>query len=97
LPALLPHAIADAVPLSANERYEELARRVQANFGKLDAAGARELMKRPVAMKSNIHCALFAPETLDFWVANADSQNVAAHARFTQYNLGRLLEPEKNN
>lgn len=92
---LLPHAIADAVLMSAGDRYEELARRVQAGFGKLDAAGARDLMKRPVAMKSNIHCALFAPETLDFWVANADSQNPAAHTRYTAYNLGRLLEPEK--
>jgi outer membrane lipoprotein-sorting protein len=93
---LLPHAIADAVLLSASERYEELARRVQAGYGQLDAAGARGLMRRPVAMKSNIHCALFAPETLDFWVANADSQNVAAHARFTQYNLRQLLQPENN-
>ena len=46
-------------------------------------------------MTSNIHCALFEPETLDFWVANADSKNVAAHARFTHYNLKQLLQPEK--
>ena len=90
----LPHAIPDAVLMSAGDRYEELARRVQANYGKIDAQGARDLMKRPVCMTSNIHCALFEPDTLDFWVANADSKNVAAHTRFTHYNLAEMLKPE---
>lgn len=87
----LPHAIPDAVLLSAGDRYETLAARVKEQHGKLDAEGARRLMNRPVAMKSNIHSALFAPETLDFWVANADSANVASHTRYTHYNLGELL------
>ena len=91
----LPHAIPDAVLMSAGDRYEELARRVQSGFGKFDATSSRDLMKRPVCMNSNIHCALFAPDTLDFWVANADSQNVAAHTRYTHYNLAELLQPEK--
>ena len=53
-----------------------------------------ELMKRPVCMTSNLHCALFEPDTLDFWVANADSQNAAAHTRYTHYNLTELLKPD---
>jgi outer membrane lipoprotein-sorting protein len=92
---LLPHPVPDAVLMSAGDRYEELARRVQASYGKIDAQGARDLMKRPVCMTSNIHCALFEPGTLDFWVANADSKNAAAHTRFTHYNLAALLQPEK--
>ena len=52
-------------------------------------------MKRPVCMQSNLHCALFAPDTLDFWVANADSQNVAANTRYTHYNLADILKPEQ--
>jgi hypothetical protein len=88
----LPHAIKDAVLMSAGERYEELARRVQAQHDKLDAEGARALMDRPVCMTSNIHSVLFAPETLDFWVANADSKNVASHTRYTHYNLAELLK-----
>jgi hypothetical protein len=87
----LPHAIPDAVVLSAGDRYEKLAERVKAGHGKIDADAARHLMDRPVAMNSNIHSVLFAPETLDFWVANADSKNVASHTRYTQYNLGDLL------
>jgi hypothetical protein len=90
----LPHALEDAVLMSAGSRYEELARRVKEAYGKLDAEGARDLMKRPVCMTSNIHSALFAPDTLDFWVANADSEHPAAHARFTKYNLAELLQPE---
>lgn len=88
----LPHPIKDAVLMSAGSRYEKLVERVQEGYGKLDADGARDLMKRPVAMKSNIHSVLFAPETLDFWVANADSELPASHARYTHYNLAELLK-----
>ena len=88
----LPHPIKDAILMSAGERYEELARRVKAGYGKFDAQSARELMTRPVCMTSNIHSVLFDPETLDFWVANADSKNPASHTRFTKYNLAELLQ-----
>jgi isopenicillin-N N-acyltransferase like protein len=89
----LPHPIKDAVLMSAGDRYEELARRVKGGFGRFDAGSARDLMTRPVCMTSNIHSVLFAPDTLDFWVANADSQNVASHTRYTHYNLAKLLAP----
>ena len=87
----LPNAIKDAVVLSAGDRYEELARRVQTQHGKLTADSARELMTRPVCMNSNIQSVLFAPKSLDFWVANADANNVASHTRYTKYNLGELI------
>ena len=92
---MLPHPSKDTVLMSAGDRYEELARRVKANYGKLDAAGARDLMTRPVCMTSNLHSALFEPETLDFWIANADSKSPAAQCRYTHYNLAELLKPEK--
>ena len=88
----LPHAIKDAVVLSAGDRYEELARRVQSQHGKFTADSARELMTSPVCMGSNIQSVLFAPRSLDFWVANADAQNVASHTRYTKYNLRELIE-----
>ena len=93
----LPHPVKDAVLMSAGDRYEKLAERVTAQHGKLDAEGARHLMDRPVCMTSNIHSVLFEPDTLDFWVANADSKNVASNTRYTHYNLAELLrrEPEK--
>lgn len=88
----LPDAIKDAVLMSAGDRYKKLVERVRAQYGKFDADSARDLMKRPVAMNSNIHAVLFAPDTLDFWVANADSDNVASHTRYTHYNLEELLK-----
>jgi hypothetical protein len=67
-------------------------KRVEDGFVKFDADSARDLMTRPVCMGSNIHSVLFAPDTLDFWVANADGENVASHTRYTKYNLGELLK-----
>ena len=92
----LPHPIKDAVLMSAGDRYEKLVERVQAGYGKFDAASARDLMTRPVCMNSNIHSVLFDPETLDFWVANADSASPAAHTRYTPYNLAELLREKKD-
>ncbi|HRQ90619.1 MAG TPA: C45 family autoproteolytic acyltransferase/hydrolase, partial [Bacteroidia bacterium] len=90
----LPDAVADTVLLSAGDRYTELVRRVKEGFGRFDADSARELMTRPVCMKSNIQSVLFAPGSLDFWVANADSENVASHTRYTHFNLAALLGGE---
>ena len=41
-----------------------------------------------------IHSVLFAPDTLDFWVANADSQNVASHTHYRKFNLLELLQAQ---
>ena len=90
----LPDPVKDAVLMSAGDRYKELVKRVKEKHGQLDAQSARDLMTRPVCMGSNIHSVLFAPESLDFWVANADSNNPAAHCRYTKYNLADLLKSE---
>jgi isopenicillin-N N-acyltransferase like protein len=88
---LLPHAVKDAVLLSAGDRYEALVQRVQQGHGTFDPDSAMKLMTRPVCMTSNIHSVLFRPDTLDLWVANADSKSPASHTRFTHYNLKDLL------
>jgi hypothetical protein len=89
---MLPRPFKDTVLMSGEGRYDHLADRVGEHYGKIDAQIARDLMDRPVCMTSNIQSVLFAPRTLDFWVANADSANVASHTRYTEYNLGELLE-----
>ena len=83
--------IEDTVLLSGPGRYEELVKRVRAKWGSFDAASARDLMTRPVSMNSNIQSVLFAPDTLDFWVANADSENVASATQYRRFNLRDLL------
>ncbi len=74
----LPHAVKDAVLLSAGDRYKELARRVQEAHGSFDAESARKLMDRPVAMKSNLHSVLFETGSTRLWVANASKEGEPA-------------------
>jgi hypothetical protein len=89
--ARLPHPVQDTVLVSAGDRYDLLAQRVKMGWGQFDADAARDLMTRPVCMTSNIHSVLFRPDTLDLWVANADSKNVASATRYTHYNLKELI------
>ena len=87
----LRHPIKDAVLMSVGDRYEKLAERVKSGFGKFDSQKAIRLMDRPVAMKSNLHNVLFAPQSLEFWVANAGSNTPAAAEPYTHYSLKALL------
>ncbi|MBX6312509.1 MAG: peptidase C45 [Isosphaeraceae bacterium] len=88
----LPHAVKDAVLLSAGSRYEELVRRVKAGFGTFDVESARRLMDRPVAMKSNLHSVLFETKSTRFWVANASKDGEpAATQPYHAFQLTELL------
>ncbi|MEZ6186220.1 MAG: C45 family peptidase [Planctomycetota bacterium] len=63
---------ADTIVLSGPDRYLHFVERLMnGNYGKVDAPLLQELCKRPVAMKSNLHIAIFHPETLEVWVAVA--------------------------
>jgi hypothetical protein len=86
----LPHAIKDAVLLSAGDRYELLARRVKEGLGTFDAESARHLMDRPVAMKDNLHSVLFETTTGRFWVANASTDRRPASTQ--PYHAFRLTD-----
>jgi len=88
----LPHALEDAVALSAGDRYEELVRRIRAGHGKFDAQSARALMDRPVAMTSNLHSVLFETTTGRLWVANASRGGApAATQPYRGFSLPDLL------
>ncbi len=88
----LPHALRDAVALSAGDRYEELVKRIEAGHGTFDARTARALMDRPVAMKSNLHSVLFETTTGRFWVANASKAGApAATQPYQSFSLPELL------
>ena len=74
----LPHAVKDAVILSAGDRYEALAERVLDGHGTFDHESARRLMDRPVAMRSNLHSVLFETGSTRLWVANASTDGAPA-------------------
>ncbi len=89
---LLPEPVKDAVLMSAGDRYKKLAERVKAEYGRVDAQKAIRLMDRPVAMKAALHAVLFAPQTLEFWVANAGPHTPAPMEPYTHYNMMELLK-----
>ncbi len=90
--ALLPRPLTDAVALSAGDRYHHLVDRIEAGHGKFDADSALRLMDRPVAMKSNLHNALFETTSLRFWVANAGPNGEpAAEQNYHRFDLQELL------
>lgn len=61
----------DSVVISGVDRYKFFAGRLKEKYGQVDAQLLQEMIKRPVAMKSNLHDAIFHPATLEAWVANA--------------------------
>ncbi len=89
---MLPRPQKDCVLMSAGKRYQTLADRVAANYGKITPEIAWRIMRQGVAMRSCLHVALFMPETLDFWVADAGVRGEPADTQPpAKFNLGRLL------
>jgi len=87
----VPVGILDAVLISGNERFQLLASRVIQGYGKIDGPAGLALMRRPVAMKSCIHAALFAPALGKFWVSNAIGLTPASECPYTEYDARDLF------
>ena len=87
----LPPVPDDTVMISAGSRAEKLSERLHRHHGKIDMRTMTEIIKRPVAMRSNLHNAIFAPETLDFKVADADGGRPACDQPYARFNLNELL------
>ncbi len=68
---MLPKPIKDCVLITAGGRYETLVARTKKYFGKIDPAIACEIIKRPVAMKSNLHDAIMLPQEQIMYLAQA--------------------------
>jgi len=87
----LPTPLDDTVLMSAGERYRHLVERVKAKYGKIDERAALDLMKRPVAMRSNLHDVLFVPQDLVFYVANARGRSPACDQPYARHSLRQWL------
>jgi hypothetical protein len=94
---LLPEVPADTVMFSGGRRAKKLSERLHAEFGKIDAKKMIEIIKRPVAMKSNLHNAIFLPETLDMWFADAGKKTPACDEPYTMVNLKKIIDFYRNN
>lgn len=87
----LPRPMEDAVLLSAGGRYQCLADRVEKIYGTITVQKALDLMARGVAMKSDMHNALFKPATLELWVAHSTLEQPACNNPYTRFDLRVLL------
>jgi hypothetical protein len=88
----LPAVPADTVMVSAGGRAQALSERLHAQFGKITPEAMIEIIKRPVAMRSNLHNAVFMPETLDMWFADAGKTTPACDEPYTKVNLRAILD-----
>ncbi|MCX8038231.1 MAG: C45 family autoproteolytic acyltransferase/hydrolase [Candidatus Sumerlaeia bacterium] len=88
----VPTGILDTVLMSGDERFQLLAARTIMGYGKFDGPAALALMRRPVAMRSCIHAALFAPAKDRLWVSNAVGTTPASELPYTEYSLRELFE-----
>jgi isopenicillin-N N-acyltransferase like protein len=88
----LPRVPDDTVLASGEDRAKVLSRRIEENYGRIDVPKLIEIIKRPVAMQSNLHDAVFAPETLDMWCADAGRTTPACDEPYAHVNLRELIE-----
>ncbi len=87
----LPHVPKDTVFISGPGRAEALSGRLVEHYGQIDPARLIEIIKRPVAMTSNLHNAVFAPETLEMWFADAGRHTLACDEPYAHFSLEALV------
>jgi len=87
----LPTPVDDCVLMSSGRRYQHLVRKTKAKYGQIDTAAAIDLMRRPVAMRSNLHDVLFVPQDLVLHVANARGRKPACDQPYARYDLAAIL------
>ena len=78
--------------ISGGDRAKELSKRLHQHEGKLTPQLMTEIIKRPVAMKSNLHNAVFSPETLDMWFADASLKKPACDMKYVHVNLKSIID-----
>ena len=88
----LPKVPEDVVLMSGGHRAEVLSERIEQSYGRIDAEKLTQIIKRPVAMTSNLHDVIFSPETLEFWIADAGNKTQACDEPYARFKLGELLE-----
>ena len=89
--SLLPDPVEDAMLLSAGNRYKLLVKRVREQYGRIGPEEFQRLIARPVAMRSNLHNAIFEPPTLTTWIAHATRYAPACDQPYRRYTWAALF------
>jgi hypothetical protein len=88
----LPHVPNDVVLVSGPDRAKVLSDRIQQHYGKIDASRLIEIIKRPVAMRSNLHNAVFAPQSQEMWFADAGRRTCACDEPYARFKLPEMIK-----
>jgi len=88
---LLGKTFEDVVYVTAPKRMPALVTRLEENYGRIDAETMCAIVKRPVAMASNLHNAIFLPETRDVLFSIAGAKSAACDEPYDKVNLRELL------
>ena len=89
---LLQEAFKDIAWITAPSRQPALCERLHQFYGKIDAETMKQVILRPVAMASNLHDAIFLPETLDLHFAYADATRPGCDCPYHRLNLNELIQ-----
>lgn len=82
----------DILMITRGNQYGLLQNRLLMNYGSLDIEDLKQAIKEPVACSTNLHNAIFAPETLDVWISHAGLNNEpACDEPYHHFNLKTLL------
>ncbi len=87
----LTQPIDDTLLLSGKGRYEKLVDRVKENYGRIDEKKLVEIIKTPVAMRSNLHNVIFRPQSLQLSVADAVRNGPACDQPYRTYTWEALF------
>ncbi len=89
---LLKESFEDIAWITAPSRQPALCERIHQYYGRIDVENMKEIIKRPVAMASNLHDAIFLPQSLDLHFAYADAKQPACNCAYHHLNLNELLK-----
>ena len=89
---LLLESFEDVAWITAPSRQPALCERVRQYYGRIDEETMKQIIRRPVAMASNLHDAIFLPETLDLQFAYADATRVGCDCPYHRLNLNELIQ-----
>lgn len=77
---------------SCPSRYPILVDRLLEQYGKIGVRELQEVIKKPIALKDNLHNAIFHPRSLEVWISHAGPQNELACDRpYYHFSLIKLL------
>lgn len=84
----------ECLALTGVERYPALRERLMEHHGAIDEVIMQEIIRRPVAMESNLHNVIFLPSELKLWIAHAGPlDEPACDQPYTAFTFSDLFSP----